>query len=100
MSLFIKQTHIDRKQIYVQQGGKAGRDKLGVWDQQIQTSIIKQINSKALRYSTGNYIIQYLVINYNVKLSGKEYTYIYIHTHIFMYISYEYYICMCTHIDK
>ena len=36
---------------------------------------IKQINSKVLLNSTGNYI-QYLVITYNGKESEKEYIYI------------------------
>ena len=36
---------------------------------------VKQINSKVLLYSTGN-STQNLVINYNGKESGKEYTYI------------------------
>ena len=39
---------------------KEGRDRLGVWDQQTQTTIYK-INN-ILLYSTGNYI-QYPVIN-------------------------------------
>ena len=54
-----------------------GRDKLGVWDQQIQTTINK-INYKVLLYSTGNYI-QYPVINRN----GKEYENEYIYTYIY-----------------
>ena len=45
--------------------GKGGRDKLGVWDYQIQTNIYK-INNKDLLNRTGN-SIQYLVINYNEK---------------------------------
>ena len=37
-----KQTHRHRKQTYGYQRGKGvGRDKLGVWDQQIQTSVYK-----------------------------------------------------------
>ena len=47
-----------------------GRDKLGIWDQQIHTTIYK-IN-KDLLYSAGKYI-QYLVITYNGKESEKEY---------------------------
>ena len=43
-----------------------GKDKLGVWDSQIHTTIHK-INGKDLLYSTGNYI-QYLVKN----CDGKE----------------------------
>ena len=43
MNLFIKQkqTHSHRKQVYGYQRGKEGRDKLGVWDQQIHTTIYK-----------------------------------------------------------
>ena len=44
MNLFIKQKQIYRyrKQTYGYQRGKAeGRDKLGVWDQEIQTIIYK-----------------------------------------------------------
>ena len=37
-----KQTHRHRKQIYGYQRGKGGRDRLGVWDQQIQTTIYKR----------------------------------------------------------
>ena len=43
-----------------------GRDKLGVWDEQVYTTVYK-INSKVLLYSRENYI-QYLMINQN----GKE----------------------------
>ena len=42
-------------------GKGAERDKLGVWDQQIQTTIYKLDNNKVLLYSTENYI-QYSVI--------------------------------------
>ena len=43
MSLFTKQkqTHRHRKQTYSYQRGKGERDKFGVWDQQIQTTIRK-----------------------------------------------------------
>ena len=53
--------------LMVTKGERVGRDKLGVWDQQIQNTTYK-INNKVLLYSTGNYI-QYLVINHN----GKEF---------------------------
>ena len=37
-----KQTHRHRKQIYgCQRRKRVGRDKLGVWDQQIETTIYK-----------------------------------------------------------
>ena len=61
---------------------KRGRDKLGVWDQQIQTTVYK-MNNEVLLYSTRNYI-QYLVINHNGKEYEKEYIYIYI---FFIYIT-------------
>ena len=43
MNLFTKQkqTHRHRKQTYGYQRGKVGGNKLGVWDQQIQTTIYK-----------------------------------------------------------
>ena len=70
-----KQIHINRIQTYGYQRGKAargeGRNKLGVWDQQIQTAIYKIDTNKVLLNSTENYI-QYLIINHN----GKEYIYI------------------------
>ena len=78
MNLFTKQkqTHRHRKQTYSYQRGKIwGRDKLGVWDWQVQTTIHK-INNKDLLYSIGNNI-QYLIINYNGKEYEKEYIYIY-----------------------
>ena len=79
MNLFTKQkqTHRHRKQTCGYQRGKGmGRDKLGVWDQQIQTTIY-EINNKVLLYSTGNYI-QYPVINHNGKEYEEEYVYIYV----------------------
>ena len=78
MNLFTKQKqiHRHRKQTYSYQRGKIwGRDKLGVWDWQVQTTIHK-INNKDLLYSIGNNI-QYLIINYNGKEYEKEYIYIY-----------------------
>ena len=44
------------------------RDKLGVWDSQIQTTVHKIEKNKVLLYSTGNYV-QYPTINHK----GKEY---------------------------
>ena len=66
MNLFIKQkqTHRHRK-LMVTQGERGVRDKLGVWDQQIQTTIYKTGKQQGPTYSTGNYI-QYL-INYKYK---------------------------------
>ena len=64
-----KQTHRLREQAYGYQRGKgAGR---GSWEYGVNSYTllyIKKINSKALLYSTGNYI-QYLIKTY----IGKEY---------------------------
>ena len=63
MNLFTeqKQTHRHGKQTQLPKR-KGERDKLGVLEQNIHTSTyIKQITSKDLVYSTGNYT-QYLVI--------------------------------------
>ena len=55
----------------VTKGQRWGRDKLGVWDEQIPL-YTKYINNKDLLHSsTGNYI-QYLVITYNRKESEKN----------------------------
>ena len=48
--------------------GEGRRDKLGVWDYDVHTTIYKIDNQQVLTYGTGNYI-QYLVITDN----GKEY---------------------------
>ena len=74
MNLFTIETDSQRKQTHGYQKGKGWRDKLGVWDQQIQTTIYK-INNKVLLYSTGNYI-QYPLVNHNGKEYEKEYVYI------------------------
>ena len=50
--------------------GERRGDKLGVWNEQIHTTIYK-INNKDLLCSTGNYI-QYLIITYNGKETEKE----------------------------
>ena len=55
-------------------GERWGRDRLAVWNGQIRTTTYKIDNNKNLLHSSGNYI-QYLVTNYNVKESGKEYVY-------------------------
>ena len=54
-----------------------GRNKLGIWDYRCTLLYIKQITSKDVLYSTGNYI-QYLVITYN----GKEYKKTQIYTYM------------------
>ena len=50
-----KQTHIPRNQTFgYQRGKRKGRDKLGVWDEWMHTTIyIKWITCKDLLYSTG-----------------------------------------------
>ena len=77
MNLFTKQKQIQRhrKQIYgCQREREWGRDKSGIWDQQIHTIYIKEINNKDLLYSTGNYI-QYLIM-YNGNDSKRIYIYV------------------------
>ena len=54
-----------------------GRDKLGVWNQQIQNTI-RKIDNKVRLYSTGNYI-QYPVINHNGKECEKICVYMCVH---------------------
>ena len=54
-----------------------GRDKLGVWDQQIHTTIYKTDNQQDLLYSTGSFT-QYSVITYMGKESEKEWIYVYV----------------------
>ena len=51
--------------------GEGGRDKLGMWHEQILLCT-KQIKEQELLSSTGNYIL-YLVINYNETESEKVY---------------------------
>ena len=48
MNLFTKQTHRLRKQAYGYQRGKRGvwRDRLGVWDQHIHTTMFKTYNQQ------------------------------------------------------
>ena len=62
----------------VTKGERGRRDKLGVWDSNIHTTIYKIDNQQGPLYSPGNYI-QYLVITYNGKESKKEYIYMYIY---------------------
>ena len=76
---------------YDYQRGRGGRDKVGVWEEEIYITIYK-INTKDLLYSTGNYA-QYLVITYHRKESETEYIYVcvcvcvcvcvYIHIYVF-----------------
>ena len=54
--------------------GAWGGHKLGVWDQQIQTTVYKIDKQQSPTVvSTGNYI-QYLIIDHNGKEYEKEYT--------------------------
>ena len=52
------------------------RDRLGVWDYQMQTIIYKMDKQQVLLCSTGKYI-QYSVIKHNEKEYEKEYICIY-----------------------
>ena len=38
------------------QGGGCGRDKLGIWDSQMQAIYIEWIRNKVALYNTGNHI--------------------------------------------
>ena len=68
MNLSMKQTHRHREQTCgCQEGGKVGRDGLGVWDSRCKLLYIEWINNKVLLYSTEKYI-QYPMTNHN----GKE----------------------------
>ena len=62
-----KQTHRKRRQTYGYQEERGlGRDKLGVWDQQIQTTIYKIEKQQGPTVKHRNYI-QYPIINQNEK---------------------------------
>ena len=57
--------------------GERGGDKLGVWDEHIQTTIHKIHNQEGSTvYNTENYT-QYCVITYKAKESEKEYIFMY-----------------------
>ena len=78
MNLFTKQkkTNKHRKQTYGYQNGKGvGEGKIRSLNQQIQTTIYKQMNNKVLLYSTENYI-QCPVINHKGKEYEKEHIYL------------------------
>ena len=53
MDITMKQTH--REQICGCQG-EGGGGGLGIWDQQMKTSIYRMEKQQGLLYSTGNYI--------------------------------------------
>ena len=56
------------------QVGRWERDGVGVWDEQMQTSIYRVDKQQVLLQSAENYI-QYSVINHNGKEYEKEYIY-------------------------
>ena len=56
--------------------GACEGEGLGVWDEQIHTSIYRMDNSKILLYNTRDYI-QHLEINCNGKEYEKEWIYLY-----------------------
>ena len=75
MNLFTKQKQTQtQKANLVTKGEEGGRDKLGIWDENIDTTI--QICTDVLLYSTGN-CIKYIVITDNGKESEKEYIQMY-----------------------
>ena len=66
-----KETHRYTWQIHGYQGERVGEwGKLGVWDQQIHTTIYKLCKQQGPTAQQGNYI-QYLVKIYKEKLSEK-----------------------------
>ena len=73
----IKHRH-KKTNLWLPKGKGQGRDKLGVWNQQIHSTIYKKDKQQGPTYSTGNYI-QYLVIIYNGKESEKIYIYTYMY---------------------
>ena len=81
MDLFIKQkqTHRHRKQIYGYQRGKGvGKDKLGVWDQQIHTIIYKTGSQQGPTVQHRE-LDSILYNNPYGKESGKEWIYMYMY---------------------
>ena len=79
MDLFTKQkqSHICRKQSYGSGGKGGGRINWEIGIDIYTLLYIKQITSKDLLYSRGNYT-QYLIITYNGTESEKEYIYAYV----------------------
>ena len=70
-----KQTHKHRRQTYGYQRGKVERrDKLGMWEPHVHSTIckIKQIINKDRLYGTGNYT-QYFAITYMEKEPKRKY---------------------------
>ena len=83
-----KLTDIQNRLLMVSKGERVtGREELGVWDYQMQTSIYRGwINNQVLLYSTGNYI-QYPVINHNGKNMKKSSIYAVICVNIYRALS-------------
>ena len=73
LSMKQKDTHRHRESTGSCQEGGGMRDGLGVWDQQMQTSIYKMDKQQ---FPLQKYI-QYPVINSSVKVCEKECIYIY-----------------------
>ena len=72
-----KQTHRHREQTCGCQGGKGEwGEELGVWDQQMQTSIYR-MDKQGPTVQYRELYIQYPVINHNGKEYEKEYIYMY-----------------------
>ena len=65
----------------VPEGQRGGRNKLGIWDQQIHTTTHK--TDKQQGPIAGNYN-QYLVINCNGK-QYEKYTHTHTHTHTYLH---------------
>ena len=78
MNLFTsqKETHRQKTNLWLLKG-KGGKDKLGVRDQQIHTTIYK-VNNKVLLYSTENYIQYFVVAVMEKNLKKNRQIYIYI----------------------
>ena len=79
-----KQTHRHRKQTYgYQRGREWGKDKLGVWDQQIHTTIHKIDKQQGPAIQHRELIsISSNLIEKNLKKNVCVCVYIYIHTYI------------------
>ena len=77
MKLSAEQKQAHREQTCgCQSGGRKGRDGLRVWEQQVQTVMLRMDNSKVLLNSTGN-CTQSLGVNHNGKAHKEECMYVY-----------------------
>ena len=76
MKLSAEQKQAHREQTCgCQSGGRKGRDGLRVWEQQVQTVMLRMDNSKVLLNSTGN-CTQSLGVNHNGKAHKEECMYV------------------------